>query len=71
MLGNMRLIDGWRGAMPPMTLMALPFDVEPLRVKVCFFGAIDAMEEALRKGFGMDEREILSVNLDLTENISL
>ena len=32
--------------MPPMALMALPFDMVPLRVTVCFLGAIDVMAEA-------------------------
>jgi len=34
-----------------MVLMALPFDVAPLRVTVCFLWVIDAMEEAFEEAF--------------------
>jgi len=33
------------GTMPPMPLIALSFDMAPLRVTICFLGAIDTVEE--------------------------
>ena len=34
------------GTVPPMVLMTLLFDVAPLRVMVCFLGAIGVVKEA-------------------------
>ena len=48
---SMQLIDGWRRTVPPMALIALPFDVVPLRVTIYFLGAIGAMEESFEDAF--------------------
>ena len=45
-LGGTQLIDGWLGTMPLMMLLALPLDMMPLRVKICFVGTISAIGEA-------------------------
>jgi len=42
----MWLIDGWWETVVLMVLMALSFDVTPLRVTFCFLGAIGVVEEA-------------------------
>jgi len=39
------------GIVPPMTLMALPFHVAPLRVMVCFPGAFGVVEDAFKEDF--------------------
>ena len=39
-LGGMRGIDDWWGIVPPNIVESLPLDVAPLRVNVCFHGAI-------------------------------
>ena len=44
--GGMWLIDGRQGTVPPTLLMPLRFDVAPLRVRVCFLGAIIDVKEA-------------------------
>ena len=49
------IADG--GIVPPVTL----FDVMPLRLTVCFLGAKVLWKRLFKKGFGLDDREILSV----------
>jgi len=44
-LGGIRLIAGMREDRARIVLMALPLSVAPLRVIVCFFGAIDVVEK--------------------------
>jgi len=52
---------------PPMVLTTLPFDMALLRVTICLF-----LSSALWKRlFGLDEREILSVDSDVNESTSL
>ena len=57
------------GAGPLLALMALPFDVAPLRVN--FFEAIGTVEVTFEEGFGLDKREILSMDSTLNESTNL
>ena len=47
--------------MPPMMF----FDMAPLRVALCFLGAINTMYRLFEEGFELDGREFLSVYSDL------
>ena len=59
----MLAIDGvWRDRVPVVVLV-LPFDMAPLWMIICFFGAINIKERLFEKGygFGLDRRKISSV----------
>jgi len=49
-----------------MALMALSFDMAPLRVTICFLRTIDAIKEAFEEGFIVFGRKILSVGTQIS-----